>query len=354
MIDDTEKPVDEAGATDLRAALTAAFEAQSAEPAAPGEAPADELQPSDAASSKARDEKGRFAPKTDDAGKTPPEGAKPENEMTAEARQDVKPGPETVAGYPATWPADLKDMWSGADPRLREQIAKRETEAARKIQEQGAALARFKPVEQVFSAHRPTLERYGVSEAEAAQLLLEANDRLERDPVGALVELAQRYGVDLAKLAGGQAQPVPQAASRAQAAVPDMEARREMARIKAELDGFKVSRAAQEIESFSKSAEHFADVQDTMTRLIQSGQARGLQDAYDQAIYLVPEVREKIVAAKIAAEREAEKQRQAEAVKKAKAASVSAKGAPATGALGAGPPNTVKEALMRAFDAHQV
>jgi hypothetical protein len=88
--------------------------------------------------------------------------------------------------------------------------------------------------------------------------------------------------------------------------------------------------AVSQVETFGKDAAHphFGAVRNTMANLMQSGEARDLQEAYDKAIWIVPEVRTKMIS-------ETEAKRQQEAVKKATEArrsasvNVRAKGAPA-------------------------
>jgi hypothetical protein len=82
----------------------------------------------------------------------------------------------------------------------------------------------------------------------------------------------------------------------------------------------------QEINGFAQKAEHFEEARPTMISLLQSGMAETLQDAYDKAVRLDPELFNQIQQAqqaKAAAEKSAQLDR---AAKAARAAAVSVRG----------------------------
>jgi len=155
---------------------------------------------------------------------------------------------------------------------------------------------------------------------------------LDRDPAEGVRRIAASYGVDLAALA--QTPPAPQAPRMEQAVPPQFV--EEISSLKSQLNGFLQNQTLGVVESFAKSPEHpyYADVESDIARIIPLVQQSEphlppnevLQKAYDQAIYLNPDVRQKLIAEQIAkAESERTTTLQTKAAS-AKKAAVSIKG----------------------------
>ena len=81
-----------------------------------------------------------------------------------------------------------------------------------------------------------------------------------------------------------------------------------------------------QIEEFSKGAEFFNDVREQMAALLDAGTAKDLKDAYEQAIWINPEVREVMLQ-----RQEAAKQKSAASQRRAKATAASVDGGDAAG-----------------------
>jgi hypothetical protein len=84
---------------------------------------------------------------------------------------------------------------------------------------------------------------------------------------------------------------------------------------------------ANEIDSFAQKAEHFEDARPEMIKILQSGQAETLEEAYDKAVWGNKDLRERVLSAQQAeqaAKVAAEKNR---AAKAARAAAVSVRSA---------------------------
>ena len=146
----------------------------------------------------ARDEQGRFASQN-------PNAAKPAQETT-EGQNPEATGAETAEPSipaPHSWPAEMKAKWDTLPPDAREYIAKRESEAHSTISRMGQTVKAFQPVAETLEQHRSVFERNGMDFQGGIQALLNAQLALEQNPVAAIQHLAGAYGVDLAKLYGG-------------------------------------------------------------------------------------------------------------------------------------------------------
>jgi hypothetical protein len=99
-----------------------------------------------------------------------------------------------------------------------------------------------------------------------------------------------------------------------------------------------------EINQFSLKAEHFEDVRPTMIQLLQSGVAQTLDDAYDKAIRLDPNLFEQIAKAQQAEAAAKQAKEQNRAVKTARAAAVSVRSA--TPGVNTAPKSSDRRALL--------
>ena len=137
--------------------------------------------------------------------------------------------------------------------------------------------------------------------------------------------LAQSYGVNLNEMGND----LPQ-----QAVDPTIYAlQNELNNVRGEVMGWKQQQEQQqnqallgEINNFSQKAEHFEEARPAMIQLLQSGMATDLDDAYEKAIRLSPELFDAVQSGQ-QAQADATKRAAANtAAKRARAAAVSVKG----------------------------
>ena len=109
----------------------------------------------------------------------------------------------------------------------------------------------------------------------------------------ALMAIADQYNIPLRDVinqsVGEQVLKSPQTA-----AIPQ-EIQRELAEIRQWRNQQEQNTVDTAVNHFSTDKEFFSDVRGAMADLIESGQASSLQDAYDKAVWIVPEVREVII-----------------------------------------------------------
>lgn len=212
---------------------------------------------------------------------------------------------ETESEAPIDAPASLseeeKAVFADLPDELQEFIRRREGERdsafQKKTQEIAAIKSAFEPFKEMLSIN-------GVSEAEAIQRLLNAQAYLQRDPLNALKQLAQNYGV-LDKLA-------PQKASEESDEYLDptvAKLQKELEELKAQQNNYLTSSQRQQqeqvlqaIAEFKTATDdqgnpahpYFDQVKHLMAPLVQQGDT--LEEAYSKVIYTVPEVREAEIA----------------------------------------------------------
>lgn len=278
----------------------------------------------------------------DEAGKFVATGAKPRlnalggndaitaADILAEPPAPVAtPEPNPWDQAPPSWKKDKHALWQAMTPEQREYAFQREEQMRAGVE---PLLPKAQLADQITKAAEPymnTIRGLGLELPQAVSGLMKIDHDLRTLPyeqkVQLLVQTARGYGVDLT----GQAQQAQQAFD------PNFQMlQNELLAIKGQQAAFiQQQEAAQdaaaltEIQKFAKTVEHFEDVKPLMVQLLQSNVADGLQDAYDKAVRLTPEIFDQIQTAKQAAT-EAEKRAIADAAaKKAKAAAVSPKSA---------------------------
>jgi hypothetical protein len=268
---------------------------------AKAEAPAETVESEEkTASERARDEKGRFAPKDSAAKTSEPEQV--EAAKTADTKPEAQPATVQSVEPPHTWSADDKAKFAQWPRDVQEAVVARykamEADYTRKTQEAAEyrrsadpLLNAIKPFEQYLSQVGPSLGR---SKEQLITDLLAAEYRLRtgspQEKYAALAQISQQYGIDLAALAGGhipQVDPAYQQLASKLQAFEEREAQRE-----AQIQQQQAEQARLQIDTFSTAKDdqgrprypHFERVRGVMVQSLMSGEARTLEDAYQKAI----------------------------------------------------------------------
>lgn len=234
-----------------------------------------------------RDPSGRFAA---------PAGSKENTETTDQPPQaGTETAPPSIEA-PSAWSAAAKAHWATLPPDLRDELAKRESEAHQRITTDGQRLKGYESLERVLGPRRAALAQSFGSEASAIEQLFALSDMAGRDFPGFVRMLAQQRGVDLRTLIeapdGGNAPVADPHIAALQTQVRGLESKlsaREQA------DGEAQARQiASTITEFSgqKTSDgkpmypHFEKVREAMGALMASGQAASLEQAYTKAVRL--------------------------------------------------------------------
>jgi hypothetical protein len=267
-----------------------------------------------------RDERGRFAAKPE---------VRPEAEPAAEAEPPVWKRP------PASWKKDYHEVWSKADPRMQEYAWQREEQMRAGVEPLLSKAQFADAMQQAIQPYMTTIQGLGLQPEKAVAALMEADHKLRNsDPqtkMQLFSQLAQSYGINLGALGGAS----PQGAMPQGAVDPLVyQLQNELNNVRGEVMGWKQQQEMQqnqqllsEIDAFSIKAEHFEEARPAMIQLLQSGMADTLEDAYNKAVRLNPDLFEQVnkaQQAELAAKQAKESNRVAKA---ARAAAVSVRSA---------------------------
>ncbi len=259
-----------------------------------------------------RDEVGRFAAK-----KAAEAAAK-----SADQPKAASPEPsQTAIEAPQSWSAAEKAKWATLPPDLKAYIAQREGEAHKQISTMGERLKEVDSLEPVIGPRRMALAAEYGSVAAAFQQLFAASDFATRDPAGFIRMIAERRGIDLRALIPQQA-PQPQVPADPYVAATmrhQAELDRRLSAFEQQKQQAEIAQITDEIETFGRDKPYFAEVRATMAELIGNGFVGTLEDAYDRSIHGLPEIRERVWADRLAAEKAATEKAAAEAKAKAEA-----------------------------------
>lgn len=266
---------------------------------------------------KTRDESGRFA--------------KSEPQPEAEAEE-----PPVWRRPPASWKKDYHEIWAKADPKMQEYAWQREEQMRAGVEPLLSKAQFADAMQEAISPYMNTIQGLGLTPDKAVGALMEADHKLRTsDPQTKMqyfMQLAQSYGINL-----GAMQPqAPGAAPMQPNSVDPLvwQLQNELNQVRGEVMGWKQQQEMMEnqtllneINQFSLKAEHFEDVRPTMIQLLQSGVAQTLDEAYDKAIRLDPNLFEQTLKAKQAEEAAKQAKEANRVAKSARAAAVSVRSA---------------------------
>ena len=229
---------------------------------------------------------------------------------------------------PSSWKKDYHETWATADDKLKQYAYQREEEMKAGIEPLKSKAQFADQMQEAVQPYLQTIQGLGIDAPRAVKALMEADHALRFSTPDQKLQLfnrlAQQYGVNL-----GQVQGLPQ-----QTVVDPMvyTLQNELNSVRGEVNNWKQqqeqaqnSALLGEINQFSQKAEHFEEARPVMIQLLQSGVATDLQDAYDKAVRLDPNLFDAIQQSK-QAEVDAQKRAAAnKAAKSARAAAVSVK-----------------------------
>jgi hypothetical protein len=251
---------------------------------------------------------------------------------------------------PASWKKDYHEVWQKADPKMQEYAWQREEQMRAGVEPLLSKAQFADAMQEAISPYMTTIQGLGLSPDKAVAALMEADHKLRNsDPQTKLQyfqQLAQSYGINLGAMQGQPGQ-MPQ-----QTVDPTVYAlQNELNKVRGEVMGWKQQQEMMEnqsllneINQFSLKAEHFEDVRPTMIQLLQSGVAQTLEDAYEKAIRLDPNLFEQMTKAQQAEVAAKQAKEQNRAAKAARAAAVSVRSA--TPGVNTAPKSSDRRALL--------
>ena len=275
-----------------------------------------------------RDEAGKFAAEADKVAEKRPI-------LTAKPAKDAAPVEAPVVEEkpwhkpPSSWKKEYHDVWSKADPALREYAYQREEQMRAGVEPLLTKAQLADKISEVSKPYLATIQGLGIDVPTAVKGLMEADHTMRtaqgQDKLAYFARLAQNYGVDLQALAG--------AAPQQTAVDPNYHAlQQQMLQSKGQIEGQIIAREqaeanalTAEIRAFSERNEHFEAVRPVMVQMLRSGLAKDLNEAYTKAIRLDPAISSQTAQqGQVDAAKRAAADR---AAKSARAAAVSVRGA---------------------------
>ena len=251
---------------------------------------------------------------------------------------------EKPINRPSTWKKEYVQLWDKMEKgeqvtkqdfaKFAEYANQRETEYKKGVSAYKNEAEQAKNLMGAITPYAPMLQQRGIDPANYVASLAKADQILSNAPYDQKVELfhklAQGYGI---QLSGNQAQPVD--AYQQQLMQQLARTNQEVNSIKSRYEQEEQSRLNAEIQKFSSDVEkypHFELVREEMAQLLEVGKAHDLKTAYEQAVWVVPEVRELEVQRLV--KKTSPQVSNAQKIAKAKAAAVSPKSVTPNGSVG--------------------
>lgn len=319
------------------------------------------------AEQRARDANGRFAGKQDvtDAvvvdrtGQAAPTAAA-DAQAAAQAAGDQQQAQAAAAAAAAAIAApgnlkpELRAAWDAAPPELRKWISEREAEVHKGFTRMDEERQFGKSMREAVAPYSAMIQAEGGEPVAAVKALLNTAYVLRAgspvQKVMALQSIATQYGITpehiaQAQAAQGQQQRVDPAVAAVQRELQQLKQSREQEL--AERQQAHQTQLQTEIQAFAASPghEHFEQVKPHMAALLSNNLAKDMQDAYDQAVWARPDLRQTVLAAQQqTAQQAAQTQAQARAAA-AKRAAGSVAGSPGTSIPVSAPDRSLRDEL---------
>lgn len=265
---------------------------------------------------------------------------------------------------PKTWRPEAQGKWESVDPTVKAEILKREEDTLRGISQYRQAAQVGETFHRVIQPYQQLLQQHGADPVATVSSLLATQAKLAsgtpEQRVEVIRQIAQAYGVSPDSLDPNLAPYVDPSVKALQDQVQALQN---------QLQSVQTNRVSQvrqelstELDRFTADPAHayFDEVANDMAKLLQTGAAATLKEAYETAVWANPATR-----AKELARMDSEKQAQAQAQQASATAAAAAKTAAARRATGVNvrsgqslgtvslPKGTMDETLQAAYEAIQ-
>jgi hypothetical protein len=292
-----------------------------------------------------RDDQGRFVRKD---GAEQPAAEKPASEpakpVETPAQEAAKPA--TDIEPPSRFAPEAKAAWQATPEPVRKEVQRAINELTSGIEKYREAGEAYRNIEHFDRMARET----GTTLVDALNNYVGIETMLRQDPIKGFATIAQNIGLNPAEigaaLAGQQHQPGAADQTIHSLKQEVLALKQQLGTVTGTIQQQRQQTTLQQVEAFAKANPHFDVVQETIAQMLETGFAKSLQDAYEKAIRLSPEVQ-----AAIAAETAAKAAPPAPPPHTQKAR-LSITGSPATASnASATPPGSRQDAINRAFAA---
>jgi len=318
------------GASSMEDTLKSTYRELMAKGAADSDESADTTDTAELTEGRQRGPDGKFL-----AAKT--EETEPTTEETTEAEPVVAAQPKAHDTAPNTWRKEIAAEFGKLPENVREEIYRRENDFHKGIGQYKEAADFGTAMAQELLPYQQTMERHNVNARDVMKSMASSWNMLvtgsPEQKAQLVLQLVKDYGIDFASLGTnpqqGQTQPI-QDDPRLATALQRLEklegtlTAQERQRAEAEF-----SQHVDLVQKFGSDPKnkHFTAVREDMAKLIESGWASDLQDAYDKAVWASPTVRPLLLAEQDK-ERADKAAKESAAARKASGANVTRRGTP--------------------------
>lgn len=198
---------------------------------------------------------------------------------------------------PKSYKKEYAEQFKSLAPEMRKYLHEREKEVERGFSDFGNKLNGYKWVDSVFQSRAERLNKSGINQPQQYfEALAKIDDAINQDPRGTIKTLIEAYGVNLADDNNSEQNQLQQKISQLEQGVNSLRgfiANQRQAELHSTVENFVNAKD----EAGNPAHPHFDKVFRVMGQLMKSGAATSIQDAYDKAVWLDPEIREKMMAA---------------------------------------------------------
>lgn len=250
---------------------------------------------------------------------------------------------------PEAWKSEERQkLWEQIPKEARKALHARESEVHKGFTKHDEERAFARKIKETLTPYMPVIQSLGIPPEQAISSLLNTEYTLRTAPpmqkAQVLMSLAQQYGVDLSQI--GQMPQIDPNTAYMQQQLHALQRQQMIERQQAQTQA--MAEIQTEIETFGEGKQDFDILREDMAALLQSGRAKSLEDAYNQAQWLNPVTRSNRIKAEQAAKL-AEAKAKTEAARKA-AGSIS--GGPGSApAANATPSRSLRDELQAQFRA---
>jgi hypothetical protein len=244
------------------------------------------------------------------------------DESEVEEDDDESEEPEKVFQAPEHWSSDERAKFDSLPPEAQEVLLERDKAFQKGYQEKAQAIS---AITEAIEPFKESLIRRGMTPQQAIGILFNAQDRLDKNPLEGILQIAQSYGIvdQLREQFAPQADEDDFTDPGIKALQQEIkELKGQIAQTNQGLQQQTIDAGRQQLETFKDAVDgdgkllhpHFEQVMPLVTAYVQQGDS--LQEAYEKAVWTVPEYRDSQVTKTV----EKTDKEKAEKVKKAKRA----------------------------------
>ncbi|MBB4443365.1 hypothetical protein GGE15_006667 [Rhizobium esperanzae] len=265
----------------------------------------------------------------------------------AQTQMQSREQPASIGSrVPPGWSAEAKAQFATLPGEVQAAIAKREQEVDNGFR----VLQDYKGLEEFT----PLIRQAGMTHADVMRRAIDWEKALIHDPVNTVVHVARMAGVNLHALVNGQMEQVLQRSSQ-QAGLQQGGPQPRHVNVEATVEHVLRKRDTEtQVDAFlsDPANAHADDVLDDMIALINAGRATSLQDAYDAACWMRPDIRQQLISQTAPAPVHRQQAQRAAAADQARRASRSISGSSAPGPTrdaARGQPTSIRDSLRDAM-----